>query len=97
MVYEWGYGFDNCNFQLSSPNLDKELISIFPNPTSEIITIENDRPIKVRLKDINGKILSNHISFSGSLQINLSNYSEGIYFISIEDETSIITKKIVKQ
>ncbi len=71
-------------------------ISIFPNPSSNIITIISKfEPItSIEIFDISGKriYLENEL-ISGSFNIDISNFYQGIYFVSINYQ---VTKKIIK-
>lgn len=74
----------------------KKSFIIFPNPTKNIIYIESPLSSidKIEVFDIYGKqILFDH----HSNQIDLSRFSAGIYFISIESESQKIVQKIIKQ
>ncbi len=71
-------------------------ISIFPNPSSNIITIISKfEPItSIEIFDISGKriYLENEL-ISESFNIDISNFYQGIYFVSINYQ---VTKKIIK-
>ena len=83
---------------------DKIKVSIYPNPTTGIFEIKNENlKIKnIRITDITGKIIymtKGHASLyieNTPLQINISNQPAGIYFIKINFNDLIITKKIIK-
>jgi endonuclease I len=68
-------------------------IDIFPNPTSSFIKITAKGFKTAKLYDLNGKILEQ----SNTPEINLANYTNGIYILSITlDNGSIYTKKVIK-
>lgn len=74
---------------------------VFPNPTKDNINIvynEKYNNIKVEILDISGNILytenkKGEDNFYST--INISKYSDGIYFIRLSTETGISTKKII--
>ena len=70
-------------------------LQIFPNPTKDFasIKLENNLPSELILMDISGKILIEKI-FTNSLNINLSNLNNGIYFLSVSNNFQIITKRV---
>jgi N-acetylneuraminic acid mutarotase len=76
-------------------------ISIYPNPTSDVISIQIGEDakenLKVELHDISGKIIrTNSISTGQSNTfLNLRNISAGIYFIKISNGNNNTTRKIV--
>lgn len=73
-------------------------IKIYPNPTNEILFIENNLNStidKIVLTDISGKIiLEEKDNFS---EINMGNIENGIYILNISSENSIYNYKIVKK
>ncbi len=77
-------------------------ISIYPNPTSSIINIyyENDfQDTNIRIFDIVGKEihLNPVIVDSSSISFDVSNLENGVYFISFENKSKIISKKFIKK
>ena len=68
-------------------------IRVFPNPTNDFITVYSEKPIKsITLFDFEGRL----ITTIEEQTIDLRNYKSGIYFISLNIENQIITKRIVK-
>ena len=64
-------------------------ISVYPNPTNEIVTVSNTNGAEITILDLSGKTLIN----SSSNEINVSNLSAGTYFVS----SNGIKTKFVKQ
>ncbi len=78
-----------------------EKISIFPNPVSEEITIENHtaRPIigTLTVKDVRGKqVLQKNVSFNQSEKVLLNDLHAGTYIITIKSASLRVSKKIIK-
>lgn len=76
-----------------------EEILIYPNPTSNNLTIESQKQIKeLFIYNSIGTIVLNETSISSNkLNIDLSQQSKGIYLIKIVDSTNKLTnKKIIK-
>ncbi|WP_027383466.1 T9SS type A sorting domain-containing protein [Epilithonimonas caeni] len=82
--------------QLSVSEINKTQINIFPNPTSDFINIKSDGTIKtIKLYNAAGSLVkteSNDLS-----KINISTFPKGNYLISIETDSGIETKKIIKE
>ena len=83
-------GFHQESYEITQINdLDKNLdISIFPNPTKDIINIDCNLPnVKgdLYIKDIQGSIVFFLLNFSTNQiqSINFSKFSTGVYFIEI--------------
>lgn len=76
-------------------------INIYPNPTSGKFNIEfgNSSSGKVTVFDALGKVVSenNITANSGNLNLNLSDYPAGIYFVKVNAGEEIIMKKLIKQ
>ncbi len=70
-------------------------INIYPNPTSDIITIEGEEINNVNVTDINGKIVKQLINSDKQVTIDLTENAKGIYFVSVETNKEIFIKKIV--
>ena len=81
-----------------------ESLSIYPNPTNGMINLSGfSQPVKVRITDISGKTryterdLPLSSSVTSSLQIDLSDFEKGIYFIQINTVNQNFTKKLIIQ
>ena len=71
-------------------------ISIYPNPTSEMIFIESiDKIEKLSVYSSLGKqiIIKNNIL--SKFDVNLSNYPDGIYYVLVETSNETYTQKVV--
>ena len=74
---------------------------VFPNPSSDIITIEWD-PIEsvktIALLNSTGQEIIKEISPSGTnFKLQLCDLSKGVYFIQLETESSRSSRRIVRQ
>lgn len=77
---------------------NSELLTLFPNPTSDILSIRSDKGIKsVAIYNPAGQIIENKIINKNEANINISHYLAGSYIVSIQhNDGSISTKKVVK-
>lgn len=77
-------------------------IDIYPNPTNEHFNLELDlttsKNVNIELFNLIGQDLltKSYEGISIKDQIDISNFSNGIYFLSIEVDGEIVTKRIVK-
>ncbi len=93
------------NFYLSpvvSVNFDAAVgFEIYPNPASDFTSINSYRnPIEeVKLFDITGKLLQDiHVANeSKTVQLNVSDLSKGVYFVSVKTGSLLYRQKLVKQ
>ncbi len=87
-------------YVISKSDIVKD-ISIFPNPVSEtmnlnIVLFDND-DISITILDVFGKeiyYVSKKNLSNLNLEINLSDYSAGIYFVRVLTKNQLVTKKI---
>lgn len=80
-------------------NMFSENISVYPNPTSDFLNIQNSREFDfIQILDIRGKILREFKTDpnSDSQQIDLSTFASGVYFIKAGNSKGFVTKKIFK-
>ena len=79
----------------------EENITLYPNPTSSTVTLENISSIpltEVIITDINGRTIQT-IPLAGnfnSRQLSLDNLKSGLYFIRINSENASIVRRIIK-
>jgi len=93
---EINYSFVIGGFTNVEENKNIELL-VYPNPTSNIINLESNVLIEEhRLVDISGRILQENVLNDFNTIIDLSNYTNGIYFIDLKSKDQRVRKKIVK-
>ena len=94
----------NVDVDTCATSINDELItniSVYPNPSSGIFTLELNNIIEKNtiLTIVNsvGKVIWSEKLEIGDItkNINLSEYSKGIYFLEIETENRILNKKLV--
>ncbi len=73
-------------------------LSIYPNPTSSILTIEIERSdhYSIYITTLSGQMVISTEMEGSTHQIELSSFQEGVYFITIRSKEFVITKKIIK-
>jgi len=83
------------------PEIKEKSLKIYPNPTKNIVNIENQENIEnLILLDMQGKVIleKNIANPSNSLQINLPEMTEGIYLLKILDSKgNVFTEKLLIQ
>ena len=85
---------NNLNYETSISD-----ISIMPNPATDFINIllpVVDGIQTLKIFDITGKLVySNEYSNTGNIEVNVSEFKKGIYFLKIENQTNSYCKKVV--
>ncbi|MEM9990135.1 MAG: choice-of-anchor B family protein [Bacteroidota bacterium] len=84
---------------ISFLNVDEPKAEVFPNPTKDWFTVQFQRVAQrtLRLHDIKGQLIL-QIELQGSkTQLDLSNYTQGLYILSVIEETGVWQQQIIKQ
>ena len=76
---------------------DTQNISVFPNPTTDFVTIEAEGLQHVDVFDATGKTIKSVPAIGDALQLDLTDLRSGVYFISAKTcSTSSLVKSILK-
>jgi hypothetical protein len=97
-------GFQQGNLSVSIVSVLKDLefsISVFPNPTSDVLTLrltkEDLTGLQYLLFDISGRLISQKNLEMNETTINVNQLNNGIYLIKVQDGMKELkTFKIVK-
>lgn len=89
---------NTCAVGIEENNLSN--LFVYPNPTTGGITIdleETKSNISLRLTNTVGQVvLTQHYKSTNHINFDL-NFPKGIYFLQLESDGEVITKKIIKQ
>ena len=91
---------DERSFSVASPlntiEFTRNSISISPNPSNGIITINTENTLNITISDITGKVVFSKNNVTTNESINLSNLQTGVYLAKMVTETGVEeTKKII--
>jgi hypothetical protein len=85
---------------LSTESFSADSILVSPNPVSDVLSISNFKNIKLSsyvLIENNGRIIKeSSLNVDSNFTINVSDLSNGIYFLKLVSENQTLTKKIIK-
>jgi len=85
---------------LNTDSFSSDAILVSPNPVSDVLSISNVKNIKLSsyaLIDNNGRIIKeNSLNVDSNFTIDVSDLSNGIYFLKLVSENETLTKKIIK-
>lgn len=100
--YENGFTTTACGLTLSvnEEELPENDLVIYPNPFNETMTIEyelENRTGKLRVISMVGQVVHTQAVNSYRTTLDLSELSNGIYFVQVMDGSKIVTKKVLKQ
>ena len=94
----------NCfNTYMGTENVKlQDAVSVHPNPTTGLLTVgynlTNNQPLNVVVTNAFGAVVSKLDNLQGGFgntQIDLSNVSEGIYFVNLTNNGETVTKRVV--
>ena len=79
---------------LAVSDSQKNQIKIYPNPSSDFITIENVEDLKtVRIFDLTGKLVKQ----TQAKEINIQNFAKGQYIMNVYTGNEIVSRKFIKK
>ena len=91
----------NCiNFNLlGASEFNKENVEVYPNPVNSILNIDLPYSGYTILKIVNleGKELLNQVIENAHNEIKFSQFSNGVYFVNLEANGSVLSYKVVKE
>ncbi len=71
-------------------------VSVFPNPTQDLINVVYSGQAQYSLTDLSGKVIQSGI-LNGNAQLDLSNLSKGMYLLSLHGSNGFNVSTIAKQ
>ena len=69
-------------------------VQLFPNPVNSSLNITNLNNTKVEIYNVVGQRISTYENANGSLNIDMTAYPNGIYFVKMQNGKSVRTEKI---
>lgn len=85
----------NCKTVLSTSQALANTLSVYPNPTADLLYIDADQELeKIELFSLQGKLL---LTRKGLKSIDLSSLEKGIYIMRASTSKSSVAKKIIKK
>lgn len=85
---------------LNTTEFDSNSISIYPNPTQNILNINSslEEMNSIELYDLRGRLVNKfNIDYQVQAQIDISTLENAMYFIKINTENGSTTKRIIKK
>ncbi|MBK0369621.1 glycosyl hydrolase family 8 [Flavobacterium agrisoli] len=76
--------------------IEQSIVKIYPNPTADYFTVNSPEASIISVFTSSGSLIKQQKVTSETTEINLSNYSSGVYFIQIDtEEFKTITRKVI--
>lgn len=89
---------EDCDFPVSTENIEPFAIEIYPNPSSnyiEVINNGNEEIRRINIYDISGNLILSKRKIFPKEQIDIQLLNQGIYVLQIDIANEIITKRII--
>jgi len=81
------------NFIVTSlSNVKNELVKIYPNPTSNFVTVTNGLNKQLQITNLSGQILFTKTKANATEIIDLTSFAKGIYFVKVGNNVTKIIK-----
>ncbi|MBU0487217.1 MAG: choice-of-anchor J domain-containing protein [Bacteroidetes bacterium] len=74
-------------------NATEDIISIFPNPATDAVSIYAPAARNVLIMNATGQVVTTAQSSNGNFHVNTTNFANGIYFVQIESNNGMVTKR----
>ncbi|MDD4970335.1 MAG: two-component regulator propeller domain-containing protein [Paludibacter sp.] len=90
--------FDDLTASISSPYSHNK-ISIWPNPANSFVNIDlsgQNSNNDISVLDSKGSLILKNTTSSNNVQLNISNFKQGLYFIRVNTGSNIISKRLIK-
>jgi GH43 family beta-xylosidase len=108
LINQWPYlgGYNQhwslVNITLSETSFDlKNIVNIYPNPTSDTLFVEFNelkKDVSYEIVDVAGKTIYHKSTAleTKMLEINVSSFRSGTYFLKLKSDNFVSTKKFIK-
>lgn len=98
-IIDYNTGIIDSNITYCAVNIELEnnlsTIRLFPNPTNKKFFVTGSDITKIQVLDIRGKILMSKQVTNGKISFDITNWTNGIYFVKIFSISGNLVKKLV--
>ncbi len=98
----WVFGISDTTVNIVENSPESIIVKIYPNPANSVLNIDfpNDYNIQntiMEIVDINGRTMLKSEPVSISTQLDIKLLNNGIYLVKIQNDNTLITKRIIIQ
>lgn len=101
VLYVDNLSFDNLITSISEPTSENITFSLYPNPASDIVTLNidnmNNTDLTLNIYNVTGTLVKSEMLKQNQQQINTGNLNNGIYMIEIKSEEWTEKQKLIIQ
>ena len=90
----------NVTTNLSNNDFLASNLSVYPNPTKDIIYINNNLNAivnSIEMSDLNGRVVKTQMINAAEGQVSISDLSSGVYMMKVVTDQGTATKKVIKE
>jgi len=88
---DWADYSEDC--ELGTEDTAQINFTIYPNPTQNILNIESQQPIeRVKIYNLQGQLIKE----VSPINVDISQFNAGLYFVQVTIEGKTVTKKFIK-
>ena len=88
-----------CDLVSVDDQITDDAIEVFPNPTTSLLMVKHENKLieKIELFDIQGRLINTMSPKAYLAEVNLSEFSNGVYLVKVYTNSSIASKMVVKE
>ena len=90
--FSGAFGIYAIDLDVSETSIEK--IAVYPNPVRDMLHIDNANNVNVSIYAANGQLVKQINEVNGSMTVNMSEMSNGLYFVKIQNENATRVEKI---
>lgn len=93
-------GYNGSGNKRDDSKLGADLVSnlsVYPNPTTDYVNVVAANMSQLTLTDLQGRVIQSQVLENESVQLDMSNLSEGVYIVRIVSETETFTQTVIKK
>ncbi len=92
----------NSQLTSSKERILNSNLKIYPNPASDFLRLDlpedfQDKDVVIRVFNLNGQKLLEKESTNNPVDLDISSFLQGLYFVEVSSNTKVITKKWIKR
>lgn len=94
-----GCAYEDCLVGIDEAGSKKVLVDVYPNPVSKILSIKLQETgnYELRIHDLQGKFIYQTMLTDKNLMIDVSNFANGIYYLSLRNHEQRSNLKLIIQ
>ncbi|WP_282039134.1 T9SS type A sorting domain-containing protein [Saccharicrinis aurantiacus] len=80
--------------ELGTETITKLNVRVYPNPVRDLLSIESDQEVSVKMYNLHGQLLKATSTTSTRHRINVSDLKQGMYLLQVKSDKDSVVKKV---